>query len=90
MVSVGEIQTALEQIGLTRMLFELTLLLRSQQPHYRREIIFLVKVEKDLAVMRLLYDDGLRLILAREHRPRRHQGCQEQKKTCDDGGASDQ
>jgi hypothetical protein len=89
-VPVGEVQAALEQIGLGGMLLELTLLLCCQQPYDRRKIVFLVEVEEDLAVMRLLYDDGLGVILAGKNRPRRRQGRQDQKTADYDDVASDQ
>ena len=38
------------------MIFELRLLLRSQQTNDRREVLFLVEIEQHLAVVRVLYD----------------------------------
>ena len=73
MMPVGEVQTTLEQLRLRRMLLELALLLRSQQAYDRREIVFLVEVEKNLAVVGFLYDDCRRLVLTRERRRCRRQ-----------------
>ena len=89
-MSVGEVQATLEQLRLRRMLLQLLLLLCGQQANDGREVVLLVEVEKHLAVMRFLYDDRRRLVLARERRRCRRQERQDQETTDEDGVASDQ
>ena len=67
-VAVRQVHTAEQQLGLLEMLGQLALLLCRQKPHDRRKIIFLVEVEKDLAVLRVPYDDRLRIVLRGQRR----------------------
>ena len=52
MVTIGEIQTTLEKLGFVRVVHHFRLLLRGQQAHDRRKVIFLVEIVENLAVMR--------------------------------------
>ena len=52
------------------MLVEQALLLGCEQPHDGREVIFLVEVIENLAVVRVLYDDRLGVALTRKRRCR--------------------
>ncbi len=77
-MAVGKVQSAQQELCLLLVLGQLILLLRGEQAHDRRKVVFLVEVEKDLAIVRVLDDDRLRIVLRRLHRLQRTQQQQAQ------------
>ena len=87
MMPVREVHPAQQQVGLVGMLAEAGLLLRGQQPYDRREVIFLVEIEQDFAVLGALDDDRVKPFRCRCGRLHcRSQGCAQ----CDDNADAQQ
>ena len=67
MLAVRQIQAAEHELGFGAVMLELAALLRGEQARQRREVVFLEKLEQDLAVSEVLHDDAV-VIVARSDR----------------------
>jgi hypothetical protein len=81
MMTIGKIHAAEQQFGFITMVFELSLLLRGQQADYRREIFFLVEVEKYFTELRVPYDSWFNFVVGRP-RLRRHRDSRQDNGYC--------
>ena len=61
MVTVRQIKSTEKKLGFVTVVFELRLLLRSQQSYNCREILSLIEVEQYFAVVRIFDDGGFRV-----------------------------
>ena len=68
MLAVRQVQAAEHELGFGAVMLELAALLRREQARQRREIVFLEKLEQDLAVGEILDDDAVVVIGARSDR----------------------
>ena len=84
---IREVHPAEQQVGLIGVLAKLGLILGGEQPYDRREIVFLVEIEQDFAVLGTLDDDGVKTF--RSRRSRLHCRCQNRAQ-CDDNAVARQ